>query len=74
VENKSLKGQLMLIAAFLTCPCHLLFVVPLLAASGSALGLFLDKHFTLMLIVFSGAFITSLTLGMKRLGNTGLDS
>ena len=74
VRDKSLRGQLLLVVAFLTCPCHLIIAVPLLAAGGSAFGLFLEGHFTLVLIIFSGTFITSLVLGMKFLGKGELFS
>ncbi len=62
---RSLKGYLLLGLAFLTCPCHLLILLAVLAGTGLA-GV-LSQYFGLVFFLLSVVFVTSLVLGLKVL-------
>ncbi|WP_018133547.1 hypothetical protein [Effusibacillus pohliae] len=64
-QNKSLKGWLLMGAAFLFCPCHLVFLVPLLA--GTALGGILSRYWGITSGVLAAIFVVLLWLGFKFL-------
>lgn len=64
-SSRSLKGWVLLVTGFLTCPCHL----PLLAAifAGTALGGFLWEYLPVLLPVTGLYFIVALIVGLKLL-------
>jgi mercuric ion transport protein len=64
-SSRSLKGWVLLVTGFLTCPCHL----PLFAAifAGTALGGFLSEYFAFILPVTVLYFIVALIVGLKLL-------
>ena len=65
VEKKSLKGYLLLVAAALTCSCHLPLLLALLAGTG--LGSFLKQNFWIALLVLTAVFLVSLRGALQRL-------
>lgn len=64
-RSRSLKGWVLLVTGFLTCPCHL----PLLAAilAGTALGGFLWEYLPFLLPLTGLYFIVALIVGLKLL-------
>lgn len=64
-RSRSLKGWVLLVTRFLTCPCHL----PLLAAlfAGTALGGFLWEYLPFLLPLTGLYFIVALMVGLKLL-------
>lgn len=62
---KSLKGYFLLGLAFLTCPCHLLILLAVLAGTGFA-GV-LSQHLGLAFLSLGVIFVVSLVLGLKSL-------
>ncbi len=59
-----MKGYLLLGLAFVTCPCHLPFLVAVLAGTGLAGAL--SQHVGLAFLVVSAMFVTPLLLGAQR--------
>ncbi len=53
------------ILALLTCPCHLVFMIPLLA--GTTLGAYLVAHQTIAGIVLAIIFAISLCMMFRRI-------
>jgi mercuric ion transport protein len=58
-------GMLLIITGVLTCPCHLIVTLPLLAfvLAGTALGSFLTRNTGLVFIFADIYFIVALLLG-----------
>ncbi len=54
---KAAKGSFLFITAFITCPCHLPFVLPALAAllAGTAIGAFIAEN-TVPIIVLAAIY------------------
>ena len=65
VEKKSLKGYFLLVAAALTCSCHLPLLLALLAGTGVAS--FLKQNFWIALLVLTAVFLVLLRGGLQRL-------
>jgi len=57
----------MLGLAFVTCPCHLPILLVLLA--GTSMGAYLKENLALAVIAVTGAFVTSLLLGLQWIGS-----
>ncbi len=55
-------GYLLFGLFFVSCPCHLLFVIPLI--SGTLLGAYLSEHY---LPVFGGLQLVSLVSGVASM-------
>lgn len=53
------------VLAFVTCPCHLVFIVPLLA--GTTLGFLLVDHFTIVRVIFTIVFGFFLYIGIYKI-------
>ncbi|RED75986.1 hypothetical protein [Cohnella phaseoli] len=66
MEKESKKGWGWGVLAFLTCPCHLVFIIPLLA--GTALGAFLTTYKTAAFIVLGVLFALSLYRVFNKIG------
>jgi mercuric ion transport protein len=60
---KTKPSSLALVIAFLTCPCHLLILLPLLA--GTAIGAWLNIYFMPVFIAFSILFVVSIIKILK---------
>jgi len=58
LEGRSLKGYLLAGLAVVTCPCHLVIVLPLL--SGTVAGAFLSEHIIIASLSLLLVFILSL--------------
>lgn len=73
---KRAKNIFLAISGFLTCPCHLPFVLPALAAglAGTALGAFIAKN-TLLIIVGATIYFVGVVVyflrGINKKGSTG---
>lgn len=63
--RRPLKAYLLLGLAVITCPCHLLLLLAILA--GTALAGALTEHVGLLFVALSAIFIPSLWLGLKAL-------
>lgn len=61
----TLKGVGWFLVALVTCPCHLVLLIPLLA--GTALGTYLLQFKTVTFIVFALFFILSLYMGWRKM-------
>jgi len=68
---KGVKGAFLLFTGFLTCPCHLPFVLPALAGllAGTATGAFIAKN-TGLLIALATAYFVGVVVYFLR-WNTG---
>ncbi|MFQ5756634.1 MAG: hypothetical protein ACE5H7_11170 [Acidiferrobacterales bacterium] len=64
-DRRRRGGYVFGVVAAITCPCHLVFIVPLLA--GTAAGAFLTQYFAMTLILFSVLFVLSLTAASRML-------
>jgi mercuric ion transport protein len=53
------------LVAFLTCPCHLVLILPLLA--GTALGAYVADYQTAAIVLLTIIFAVSLYNGWKRI-------
>lgn len=68
---KGIKNPFLLVTGFLTCPCHLPFVLPALAAglAGTAIGAFISENTGLLIalatVYFAGVVIYFLS-GKRR--------
>ena len=62
---KKLSSLGWFLLALVTCPCHMIFVIPIL--SGTALGAFLMTENLIVRIILGIIFIVSLYLGISRL-------
>jgi mercuric ion transport protein len=63
--EKKQKGWGWFGLAFLTCPCHLVLIIPLLA--GTALGTYLTDHKLATIVILGITFALSLYMGFKRM-------
>lgn len=56
---KGINNAFLLITGFLTCPCHLLFVLPVLAAvlAGTAMGAFISENMGLLIALATVYFL-----------------
>ncbi len=72
IWNK-VRGYLAGGVAFITCPCHLLFTLPLLLSltAGTALGAFLSRNTALVAAASTMAFVAGLALSFRWLGEEG---
>ncbi|RNB57944.1 transporter [Brevibacillus gelatini] len=61
----TLKGVGWFLVALVTCPCHLVLILPLLA--GTALGAYFMAYKTVAIIAFMLLFAFSLYMGWKRM-------
>ncbi len=52
------------VITILTCPCHLVIIIALLA--GTTLGVFLTVHKTPITIILAIVFVLSLYIGLKQ--------
>jgi len=59
------RGHVYAILALVTCPCHLPILAVLLA--GSAVGVFLNDHFAMAIMIFSLLFVCSLVAAVRAL-------
>ncbi|MFT6916677.1 MAG: hypothetical protein ACJAWL_003020 [Motiliproteus sp.] len=57
--RKSPAGYLLFGLFFVSCPCHLIFVIPLI--SGTLLGSYLNEHY---LLIFGVLLMVSLVSGL----------
>lgn len=64
-EKRTLKGYLLLVTAFITCPCHLPLTLVLLG--GTAWGGFIAANQTLIFVVALVYFLFALVFGLKIL-------
>jgi mercuric ion transport protein len=60
-----LKSTGWFLVALVTCPCHLLLLIPLLA--GTALGAYLAEYQTITFVVLGILFALSLYMGWRKL-------
>lgn len=67
--NKKQKGWGWFGLALLTCPCHLVFLIPLLA--GTAFGTYLADYKIATIIILSAIFALSFYMGFKRMNLQG---
>lgn len=70
-EKRTLKGYLLLITAFITCPCYLPLILALLG--GTALGGFIAANQTLIFVVALVYFLFALIFGLKILSKEAED-
>ncbi len=61
--QKNLKSNFALATAFVTCPCHLLIIIPIFA--GTVFGAFLSENVYVIAIILSIIFILSLAIFLK---------
>ena len=59
------RGHVYAVLALITCPCHLPILAVLL--SGSAVGIFLNDHFAIAIVIFSLFFVCSLVAAVRVL-------
>ncbi len=64
---RTLRGSLLLVGAFLTCPCHLPIFAALLA--GTAAGAYFKQNLWTIGLAFTAAFVTCLLLGLRWIGS-----
>ena len=66
---KQIKGYTAGAVAFVTCPCHLIIIWPILLAltAGTAFGVWLAANMLLVGIVMTVSFVTGLVLAFKWL-------
>jgi mercuric ion transport protein len=64
--KENLKGWGWGVLAFLTCPCHLFFILPLLA--GTALRSYLMAYKTVTILFLGASFALSLHMVFKKIG------
>ncbi|MEX2541436.1 MAG: hypothetical protein WD314_06490 [Trueperaceae bacterium] len=67
--GRGLWGYLLLGVAFVFCPCHLPFTIPLVAVwlGGSALSAFPGANFVLVTVLSAVVFLVSLAFGWSIL-------
>ena len=67
-----IKRTLLLFTGFLTCPCHLPFVLPALAAllAGTALGAFIADN-TVLLIALATVYFVGVVIYFLRVNKGG---
>ena len=67
----SLKGAISAAIAFISCPCHLLIVMPILLTmtAGTALGAWLTTNQPLIWMLFTLIFVISLVGAFRWLVN-----
>ena len=67
----SLKGSISAAIAFISCPCHLLIVMPILLTmtAGTALGAWLTTNQPLIWVLFTLIFVISLVGAFRWLAN-----
>jgi mercuric ion transport protein len=63
--KKTAKGIGWYALAFITCPCHLIIILPLLA--GTALGSYLAAYQTVNWVVLGIAFVFSFYMGWGKM-------
>jgi mercuric ion transport protein len=66
--KKEAKSMGWFIVAFLTCPCHLVLILPLLA--GTALGAYVADYQIATIVILTIIFAVSLYNGWKRMNQT----
>ena len=59
-----LKGVGWFLVALVTCPCHLVLLIPLLA--GTVLGSYFIENRNVTFIIFTLLFIFSLSMGWRK--------
>lgn len=66
-----IRGYLAAGFALISCPCHLVFALPLLlgVTAGTAAGAFLEKNYGFIIVVSIIVFIGALVLAVHWLGN-----
>jgi mercuric ion transport protein len=66
-----IRGYLAVGVALITCPCHLVLILPLILSvtAGTAVGGFLEQNYGLVLTVSIIAFIGGLVGAVRWLGN-----
>lgn len=64
--KENLKGWGWGVLAFITCPCHLFLILPLLA--GTALGSYLMTYKTVTFIFLGISFTLSIYMVFKKIG------
>ncbi|TFB21455.1 hypothetical protein E3U55_09085 [Filobacillus milosensis] len=69
--KNTVKGFGWTAMALITCPCHLVFIIPLLA--GTALGSFLAEYETITWGVLGVLFIYFFYMGWKKLSQSDDD-
>ena len=69
---RGIKRAFLLITGFLTCPCHLPFVLPALAAllAGTALGAFIADN-TVLLIALATVYFVGVVIYFLRVNKGG---
>lgn len=61
--RKPLTGYLWGALAALTCPCHLLLLVVVLA--GTTAGAFIGEHWVIAALALTGLFVLSLAMALR---------
>ncbi len=66
-----IRGYLAAGVALITCPCHLVLILPLLLSvtAGTATGAFLEQNFYVVIAVSIIVFIGGLVLAIRWLGS-----
>ena len=72
---KGMKGALLLFTGFLTCPCHLPFVLPALAAllAGTAVGAFIGDNTSLLIALATVYFVGVVIYFLKGCKSSGME-
>lgn len=73
---KRIKAAFLLITGFITCPCHLPFVLPVLAAAlaGTATGAFISENTGLLIALATVYFLGVVIYFLLARGGRSLES
>ena len=76
---KGIKNVFLLVTGFLTCPCHLPFLLPVLAGllAGTAVGAFITENIELLIVLatvyFAGVVIYFLSAKRRERSSKPLE-